>query len=102
MYRIGLEAILGFQLRGKTLFLEPCVPAQWSEFTIEYRFGSTVYVITVANPDGLERGGTDLVLDGRELEGGLPLVDDGRRHEVTALMRPSSALTQTQQAAVQR
>ncbi|MEX2110426.1 MAG: glucoamylase family protein [Gemmatimonadaceae bacterium] len=102
MYRIGLEAILGFQLRGKTLFMEPCVPAQWSEFTIEYRFGSAVYVITVANPDRLERGGTDLVLNGRELEGGLPLVDDGRRHEVTALMRPSSALTQTQQAAVQR
>jgi cyclic beta-1,2-glucan synthetase len=102
MYRIGLEAILGFQLRGKTLYLEPCVPASWSEFAIEYRFGSAVYAITVANPDGLERAGTELVLDGRELEGGLPLVDDGRRHEVTALMRPFSALTQTQQAAVQR
>jgi cyclic beta-1,2-glucan synthetase len=104
MYRIGLEAILGFQLRGKTLFIEPCIPASWTEFVIEYRFGSTVYVITVANPDGLERAGTELVLDGRELEGGggLPLVDDGRRHEVTALMRGSSALTQNQQAAVQR
>jgi cyclic beta-1,2-glucan synthetase len=102
MYRVGLEAILGFQLRGRILFIEPCVPAGWSEFTIEYRFGSAVYVITVTNPDGLERAGTELVLDGRELDGALPLADDGRRHEVTAVMRSSSALRQSQQAAVQR
>ncbi len=102
MYRIGLEALLGFQLRGKTLFIEPCVPATWREFTIEYRFGSAVYVISVANPDGLERAGTELVLDGREIEGGLPLVDDGRRHEVIASMRATSALIQGQPAAAQR
>jgi len=27
----------------------------------------------VANPDGIERGSTDLTLDGRQLEGGIPL-----------------------------
>jgi cyclic beta-1,2-glucan synthetase len=92
MYRVGLESILGFKLRGRTLFIEPCIPSSWKEFTIDYRVGSASYAITVANPDGLERGATELVLDGRELDGGLPLVDDGGRHEVTARMRPSSAL----------
>ncbi len=104
MYRIGLESILGFRLRGETLFIEPCVPASWREFTIEYRFGSATYAIAVRNPESLERAAIDLTLDGRELggEGGIPLIDDGRRHEVTAVMRPSSALTRTEQAAVQR
>jgi len=102
MYRIGLESILGFKLRGATLFIEPCVPASWKEFTIDYRFGSASYAITVTNPDGAERGDTEITLDGERLEGGIPLADDGRRHDVTALLRPSSALAQHEQAGVQR
>ncbi len=102
MYRIGLESILGFQLRGTTLLIEPCVPRSWREFTIEYRYGSAIYAITVRNPDGLERGSIELSLEGRKLEGGIPLTDDGRRHEVTALMRLSSPSTRTEPAAAQR
>ena len=66
-YRVGLEAILGFTKRGDSLHIAPCVPDHWPEFTIEYRFGSSLYVITV-----------------REHGGGItiPLVDDGKRHEV--------------------
>ena len=37
MYRVALESILGFQQRGDMLFIEPCIPASWKEFTIEYR-----------------------------------------------------------------
>ncbi len=102
MYRIGLESILGFQLRGTTLLIEPCIPRSWGEFSIEYRYGSATYAITVRNPDGLERGSIELSLEGRKLEGGIPLTDDGRRHEVTALMRPSSPSTRTELAAAQR
>jgi cyclic beta-1,2-glucan synthetase len=102
MYRVGLESILGFQLRGSTLFVEPCIPASWTEFTIEYRYGSATYVITVKNPDGVERGVVELTLNGRELDTGIPLRDDGQRHEVTASMRPSSVLPRTQPATAQR
>jgi cyclic beta-1,2-glucan synthetase len=101
MYRVGLESILGFQLRGSTLFVEPCIPAGWKELTIEYRYGTSTYAITVKNPDGVERGSVELTMDGRELDGGIPLSDDGRRHEVTASMRPSS-VSRTQQATAQR
>jgi len=102
MYRIGLEAILGFQRRGETLFIEPCIPSSWPEFTIEYRVGSSVYVITVQNPDGLQRGAVDLTVDGRELDGPIPLVDDGARHNVTASMRASRASTPRRPAAARR
>jgi cyclic beta-1,2-glucan synthetase len=102
MYRIGLESILGFQLRGKMLLIEPCVPAGWKEFSIEYRYGTASYVITVTNPDGLERAITEITVDGREIEGGIPLADDGRTHHVTALMRPSSVLNRSEPAAIPR
>jgi cyclic beta-1,2-glucan synthetase len=87
MYRVGVEAILGFTKRGDTLFIEPCAPAAWPEFTIEYRYGRTDYVIVVHNPGGLRRGEAEITLDGRLLDGlGIPLVDDGVQH--TVAVRP--------------
>ncbi|MGH7652117.1 MAG: GH36-type glycosyl hydrolase domain-containing protein [Gemmatimonadaceae bacterium] len=91
MYRIGLEAVLGFHQRGEFLFIEPCIPASWKEFTVEYRFKSSTYVITVQNPDGVQKGTTELKLDGQSIEANVPLVDDGKTHNVSALLRPSSA-----------
>ena len=82
MYRVGLEAILGFTKRGDMLEVRPCVPRSWPGFTIEYRYGGTQYTIQVEQTDA-EGDRTDLVLDGRAVTGpGIPLVDDGGRHTV--------------------
>jgi len=87
MYRVGLEAILGFTLRGDRLELHPCVPAAWPEFSIEYRYGQSVYAIVVLSPGAIGEAGLDIVLDGRRLDDrAIPLVDDGQRHDV--IMRP--------------
>ncbi|MGH7630846.1 MAG: GH36-type glycosyl hydrolase domain-containing protein [Gemmatimonadales bacterium] len=87
MYRVGLEAILGFTKRGDRLELRPRVPAAWPEFSLEYRYGSSVYAIVVRNPTAIGAAGAEIVLDGRSLgEPAIPLVDDGRRHEV--VVRP--------------
>jgi cyclic beta-1,2-glucan synthetase len=83
MYRVGLEAILGFTKRGDTLRIEPRVPPAWPEFSIEYRFGSAVYAITVRQPGELGRRGVEIRVGGRLLEEPiLHLVDDGARHEI--------------------
>lgn len=97
MYRTALEAILGFRQRGERLFLEPCIPSKWNQFTIEYRYKSSTYEITVENPDGLERGSVELTVDGRSADGAIDLVDDGQHHQVTASMRPSSSFAPEKQ-----
>jgi cyclic beta-1,2-glucan synthetase len=90
MYRVALEAILGFVKEGDRFRLDPRVPAAWPEFRLEYRHGSTLYRVTVEEPH-LARGGAQQVLvDGRALEGEwIGLADDGGRHEV--LVRPRAA-----------
>jgi cyclic beta-1,2-glucan synthetase len=92
MYRTALEAILGFHQRGEELFIEPCIPASWKEFSIEYRFRSSTYEIHVKNPDGLQRGTAELTVDGKSVERAINLVDDGNHHRVTVSLRatPSS------------
>jgi cyclic beta-1,2-glucan synthetase len=83
MYRVGLEAILGFRKRGDTLVVEPCVPRDWPELTIEYRFGRSVYLITVTEPHLVGARGGEVGIDGRPVDGGaIPLVDDGAKRVV--------------------
>ncbi len=90
MYRVGLEGILGLRKRGNTLHIEPRIPADWREYTIEYRFGKSLYVITVHNERRAELCRPGLTLDGEILPGpGIPLVDDGARHEVAVRPEPS-------------
>ena len=88
-YRVALETILGFQKRGNSLQINPCIPSDWKEFSISYRFGKTNYAITVKNPDGIQKGRTTLSLDGRALDGPLPLADDGAEHKVIATLSAS-------------
>jgi cyclic beta-1,2-glucan synthetase len=89
-YRVALEALLGFTKRGDTLVIDPCVPAHWPSYTIEYRFGSAVYVIDVQEPAATSRGGAAITVDGNQLAApAIPLVDDGARHEV--VVRPAAA-----------
>ena len=83
LYRVALEAILGFHLEGSTLRLDPCIPRGWPGFEIDYRHGSTTYRVRVDNPAGTGRGVRLVVLDGRHLPGGaVPLSDDRKHHEV--------------------
>ncbi len=83
MYRLGLEAILGLWREGDMLRFEPCIPKDWSHYSIEYRDGRTTYHITVDNPRGVCRGVKTVTLDGGELSTGeVPLLQDGERHEV--------------------
>jgi cyclic beta-1,2-glucan synthetase len=82
MYRLIVESLLGLSREGACLRIAPCVPADWSAFTVHYRYGETVYHITVhQTPPG---GGEPRVsLDGRDEPGMLvPLVDDREGHTV--------------------
>ena len=83
LYRVAIETILGFQLRGETLRVEPCVPPRWPGFELRYRHRSATYRIRVDNSAGTGRGVRSVDLDGQRLPTGtVPLRDDGQAHNV--------------------
>jgi cellobiose phosphorylase len=96
MYRLVIESLLGLRLQGDRLRVEPCLPADWSGFTVHYRFRETVYHITVhQTPHGT--GGQRLSLDGQEQDGtAVPLVDDQREHRVEVWVRTAAQSGSTQ------
>ncbi|CAN5666111.1 hypothetical protein BH23GEM1_BH23GEM1_00170 [soil metagenome] len=81
MYRIALEAILGFTKQGDTLRIDPRVPSGWDKFSITYRYAGSSYEIDVTRDGG--GAGVAISLDGAEAtDGVIPLRDDGATHSV--------------------
>jgi cyclic beta-1,2-glucan synthetase len=86
-YRVVLEGMLGFEKRGARLRLDPCIPAAWPGFTLDYRYGASTYAIDVRNPDGVSRGVTAVTVDGAPApDGWIALIDDGMRRVVTIVL----------------
>jgi cyclic beta-1,2-glucan synthetase len=97
MYRVGLEGILGFTKRGDMLYIQPRTPLSWPEYTVEYRYGKSNYLITVQNKDKVTGSSVEVTVDGQPRpDGGIQLIDDGERHEVT-VQRVGEAARQTEE-----
>ena len=80
MYRIWIEEVLGFHLRGDSLTISPVIPDDWDGFEITYRYRSTVYEFSIRRKGGA-------------VETGLPiqLVDDGQPHKIELHLQESGA-----------
>jgi cyclic beta-1,2-glucan synthetase len=96
MYRIWIEDILGFQLRGNRLTIRPAVPPEWTNFTILYRAGSATYRISVEQAEMLPSlvgalAGPVVELDGKVIDGdSFELALDGRTHDVRVRIPPKT------------
>ncbi|BBH22331.1 glycosyl transferase [Paenibacillus baekrokdamisoli] len=77
MYQAGIEWILGLRRRGKRLFIKPCIPTEWPEFSVSYRYGDTEYHITVKNPSHKSSGQSMLTIDEVEMEMDKNSTEDG-------------------------
>ena len=67
-----------FSVGGDRLAIRPCVPVAWPEFTIDYRFGASLYSIRVLNSGTPDDAPRQISLDGTDLpDEWIPLVDDG-------------------------
>ena len=84
MYRVWLEEVLGFQLRGNELWLDPVIPNAWPGFTLRYRRQSTRYEVRVENPHHVTRGVAWVEVDGTRQSGSvIRLQDGGGSHTIT-------------------
>ncbi|MFA5666754.1 MAG: glucoamylase family protein [Candidatus Cloacimonadaceae bacterium] len=82
MYRLIMESLLGMRLEVDKLYIEPCLPEDWTEFKLHYRYRGTVYHLTVSQkPD--ESGHMRIKVDGTEqAEQFIQLIDDHIEHYV--------------------
>lgn len=82
MYRVWIEEVLGFKLRGDRLSIRPVLPRDWPGFQITYKHRSAIYEIAVRK-DASVSSPMIGVEGAQETTGALRLVDDGNTHRVT-------------------
>jgi cyclic beta-1,2-glucan synthetase len=88
LYRAGIEYVLGIRVLGDRVRIAPCIPHEWSGYTVRYRRGGATYVIRVENPLRISSGTVDVDVDGARVPGDrFAVSDDGREHRVDVTLR---------------
>lgn len=76
-YKAGIEYILGLKVRNRFLSIEPCIPKDWKEYSIRYKWKNSIYNIKVKNPNGKNNGVEKIILNGIEVKNKIQLEDVG-------------------------
>jgi len=90
MYRLIVESLLGLELDVDRLRFSPCLPADWKEFKVHYRYRETVYHVTVSQTDSGDRAPGVWVDGDLQADNFIALVDDRIEHVIRVLVKSSS------------
>lgn len=86
MYRLMLESLLGLKREGSMLRFTPCVPENWTAYSVSYRFGGSTYRMAfnqAPHTGAAGRAGIEVLLDGIvQSDNAVTMVDDSREHSV--------------------
>ena len=77
----------------------------WWWYSVDWRFGTTLYHIEVSNPSGRSSGVGSAELDGEPVDAArIPLAHDGGRHEIRVTLgnAPNGKAPRSDQAAAAR
>ncbi|HON14671.1 MAG TPA: N,N'-diacetylchitobiose phosphorylase, partial [Treponema sp.] len=78
--------LLGIRPGFDRLIIDPCIPSDWKEFSVQRRWRGAIFNITVLNPLGIMKGVQQIVLDGENISGPIPPQGPGSNHDVLVVM----------------
>jgi cellobiose phosphorylase len=82
MYRLIVESLLGLRLETDKLHIEPCIPADWKSYKIQYRYRETFYQISILQIQGSSHD-LNITADGIKVDDKvISLVDDHIAHTI--------------------
>jgi cyclic beta-1,2-glucan glucanotransferase len=84
MYQLIIGSFLGLKRKGDMLHIEPCIPAAWESFKINYQFMDTTYHITISQ-DKNEASMEVFVDEILQTNKTISLVNDGKEHNVKVM-----------------
>ena len=77
-----VDAVLGLKRRGAVLHIDPCLPEEWGNVTIRYKYKTSLYIIQMIQ-EKTDSAEIEVVLDDEIQQGhAITLADDGKEHDV--------------------
>ena len=85
-YKAGIEYILGLKIENGYMTINPCIPKDWKEYQIQYKWKESIYHINVKNLDGKNSGVTKVLLNENEVENKIKLDGSRRIYHVEVIL----------------
>lgn len=84
-YFSATRYMLGMRPQFEELLIDPCVPADWKEFSMSRVWRGAKFEIRVENPDGVMKGVKEIYLDGQKVDR-IPVQPAESKHDVKVVM----------------
>ena len=81
-YRCGIEYLLGIVIKDNILTVKPCIPDEWEEYFVRYKYGSSVYNIKVINRFKTNTVNTIKINGSKQEEKQIRLIDNNKIYDV--------------------
>jgi cyclic beta-1,2-glucan synthetase len=91
-WQLAVEGILGVSLHRGTIRISPGIPKNWGGAEVRVKCPDGMLIIIIEDPEQLGTGRVELAVDGRPVGGNcIAVPTGGRKHRVTARLRPESS-----------
>ena len=84
-YFAATQYMLGIRPDFDGITVDPCIPADWKEFSVSRKWRGAEYHIHVTNPDAVEKGVKRITMNGRQVRK-LPVLPVGTVCDVEVVM----------------
>jgi len=85
-YKAGIEYILGLKIENEYLSINPCIPKDWKEYQIQYKYKESIYNIKVKNENNKNYGVTKVLLENKEVENKIKLDGERRIYNIEVIL----------------
>ena len=85
-YDAGIEYILGLKVEKGYLKIEPCIPKEWKEYLIRYKWKDSIYNIKVLNLNQKNTGVEKILLNGETVENRIKLDGGNKIYNIEVFM----------------
>lgn len=85
-YEAGIKYILGLKIEKGYLKIEPCIPKNWKEFLIRYKWKESIYNIKVKNVNENNSGVKQVLLNGQEVENKIKLDGNNKIYNIEVII----------------
>ncbi len=85
-YKAGIEYILGLKIKKGFITINPCIPKEWKEYQIVYKWKDSNYNIKVKNPNGKNTGVSKISLNGNIVDNLIKLDGSKKDYYIEVVM----------------
>ena len=89
-YYAATQYLLGIRPDFDRMIIDPCIPAEWKEYSVCRKWRGGTYRIHISNPEGVEKGVKSITMDGKTVDV-LPVIPEGNECRVEVVMGKKEA-----------